>query len=632
VQNLIVTPNESAKEEKYIQNNIDYTNYAYGLDKVEVKEFGVAQNLIRQDIEENRVTINNIPVNDYKPAKDIYNQIQGLKSYYQFNDIDIDRYMVDDIYRQVFISSRELQSANIPKQEGGSTVSWINRYFKYTHGYGVAMSPVNEVTPSGQPRLFVKDMPLVSEVDIKVDKPQIYFGELTKDFVIVNGREKEFDYPASNANVETNYEGTGGIRLTPPNRLMLALTQGKMNFLLSQDINSQSKILLHREIIGRVKKVAPFLAYDEDPYIVISEGKLYWIVDAYTLSSKYPYSQAIDKNSTTNYIRNSVKVVIDAYNGSMEFYTADEDDPIVNTYAKVFKTLFKPLSSMSEDLRAHLRYPQTLFDIQTDIYSKYHISNAREFYNKGDVWDIATQIYGPSSATSESQLVESSYLIMKLPDSDKEEFILMVPYTPQGKNNMIAWFAVKNDGDNYGQLKLYTFPSGKIVEGPMQVEGIVSQDVAIGNAINLLQSGGNSQVIRGNMLIVPIEDSILYVEPVYLRASNASALPELKKVIVFYKNQVVMEDTLEKSLARIFPLPKEEEPKAPEKPQPPATQPPTTQPPEDADTVAELITLANDTFNQAQEAQKAGNWALYGEKLNELQGVLEKLNNLSSTQ
>lgn len=598
---------------------------------MEEKEFGVAQNLVRQDIEENRVTIDNIPVNDYKPAKDIYNQIQGLKSYYQFNDIDIDRYMIDGTYRQVFISSRELQSANIPKQEAGNTASWINRYLKYTHGYGVAMSPVNEVTPSGQPRLFVRDMPVTSEVNIKVDRPQIYFGELTKDFVIVNTREKEFDYPSSNANVETLYEGTGGIRLTLPNRIMLALTQGKMNFLLSQDINSQSKILLHREIIERVKKIAPFLAYDEDPYIVISEGKLYWIIDAFTLSSKYPYSQPINKNTSNNYIRNSVKVVVDAYNGSVEFYAADEDDPILSTYAKVFKTMFKPLSSMSDDLRAHLRYPQTLFDIQTDIYSKYHIKDAREFYNKSDIWDISTQIYGPSSASSESQLVESSYLIMKLPDSDKEEFILMVPYTPQGKNNMIAWFAVKNDGESYGQLKLYTFPSGKIIEGPMQVEGIISQDVAIGNAINLLQSGGNSQVIRGNMLIIPIEDSILYVEPVYLRASNASALPELKKVIVFYRNQVVMEDSLEKSLARIFPLPKEEEPNVPEKPQTPPAQPPANQPTAEADTVAELIILANDTFNQAQEAMKAGNWALYGDKINELQGILQKLNSLGAT-
>lgn len=633
VQNLIVTPNESAKEEKYIQHNIDYTNYAYGLDKVEVKEFGVAQNLTREDIEENRVTIENIPVNDYKPAKDIYNQIQGLKSYYQFNDIDIDRYTINGVYRQVFISARELHSGNLPKQEGGNTVSWINRYLNYTHGYGVAMSPVNEVTPSGQPRLFIRDMPVISEVDVKVERPQIYYGELTKDYVIVNTREMEFDYPTSSGDVETTYDGTGGIKLTLPNRLMLALTQGEMNFLLSQDISSDSRILLNRDILTRVNKIAPFLAYDEDPYIVVSEGKLYWIIDAFTLSSKYPYSQPINKNSTTNYIRNSVKVVIDAYNGTTDFYIADESDPIIKTYEKVFKTMFKPLSSMPDDLRAHLRYSQTLFDIQAEIYTKYHIKDAKEFYNKSDVWDIATQIYGVSGTTTETMEVESSYLIMKLPDSDKEEFILMVPYTPQGKNNMIAWFAVKNDGENYGQLKLYSFPSGKIVEGPMQIEGIISQDVAIGNAINLLQSGGNSQVIRGNMLIIPIEDSILYVEPIYLRASNASALPELKKVIVFYKNQVVMEDSLEKSLARIFPEERPETPQTPSVPQAPGTQVPPAAGGEVAEgSIAELITRANDVFNQSQEAQRAGNWALYGEKINELQIILRKLNDLNAAQ
>ncbi len=621
VQNLIVTPNELAKEEKYLQYNIDYTNYAYNLHDVEVKQFSVAQNLERKDIEENRITINNIPVNDYKPAKDIYNQIQGLKNYYFFYDMDIDRYMINGEYRQVFISARELQSANIPRQEGERGTSWINRYLKYTHGYGVTMSPVNEVTSSGQPRLFIKDLPVISDIDITVGRPQLYFGELTKDFAIVNTREKEFDYPSSNGNVETEYEGTGGIPLTFANRIMLAFTQGKMNFLLSQDINSGSKILLNRDIIDRVRKITPFLAYDEDPYIVISEGNLYWIVDAYTVSSRYPYSASIEENSDINYIRNSVKIIIDAYNGTTDFYIADDKDPQIQTYAKIFKTLFKPLSEMPADLKAHLRYPQMLFDIQTDIYSRYHIKSAREFYNKSDVWDIATQIYGPSGSASESELVESSYLVMKLPDSDKEEFILMVPYTPQRKNNMISWFAVKNDGENYGQLKLYTFPSGKIVEGPMQIEGIISQDVTIGNAINLLQSGGNSQVIRGNMLIIPVEDSILYVEPIYLRASNASALPELKKIIVFYKNIVLMEDSLEIALGKIFPLPKEEEEIKPK----PDTA---TQPSEVTNTPKELIDLANITFDEAVEAQKDGNWSLYGDKLKELSEILEKLKNL----
>ncbi|MHB1394846.1 MAG: UPF0182 family membrane protein [Clostridia bacterium] len=620
VQNIIVAPNEIVKEEQYLQNNINYTNYAYSLDKVQEKEFAVSQNLTREDIEKNIVTINNIPINDYRPAKDIYNQIQGLKSYYQFNDMDIDRYMINGVYRHVFISARELQTANIPKQAEALAASWINRYFKYTHGYGVALSPVNEVTPSGQPRLFIRDMPVVSEVDIKVDTPQIYFGELTKDFVLVNTREKEFDYPATNANVETEYTGTGGIKLNMLNRALFAVREGKLNFLLSQDISSKSRILINREISKRVKKIAPFLIYDEDPYIVIDNGKLYWVIDAYTVSSRYPYSEPINSQTTTNYIRNSAKVVIDAYNGATEFYIADANDPLIKTYSNIFTTLFKPLDKMPEGLRAHIRYPQTLFDIQSDIYKKYHMKSARELYNKSDVWDISTQIYGASTTQSNAEAVESSYLVMRLPGSEKEEFLLMVPYTPQGKTNMISWLAVKNDGENYGQIILYRFPSGKIVEGPMQVEGIVSQDTIIGPQLNLLATGGNSQVIRGNMLTIPIEDSILYVEPIYIKALNANALPEQKKVIVYFKNKAVMEDTLEKALERIFPI----EGKAAEQPTP--TPAPVGTP---VATVEELIRKANDVFADAQNAQKAGNWAEYGGKLTELEDILRRLNSLT---
>lgn len=618
VKGIIVAPNELAKEEKYLQNNIDYTNYAYGLDKVEIKPFAVKQDLTREDIEENGVTIDNIPINDYRPAKDIYNQIQGLKSYYQFFDIDIDRYMINGTYRQVFVSPRELQSANIPKQADEQRASWINRYLKYTHGYGVAMSPVNEVTASGQPRLFIRDMPLVSDIDIKVDVPQIYFGELTKDFVVVNTREKEFDYPFSNANVETEYSGTGGIGMTLLNRLLLAVDKGEMNLLLSQDISSGSRILLNREIGKRVSKIAPFLAYDEDPYIIVSEGKLYWIIDAYTVSSRYPYSEPINSQAGTNYIKNSVKVVIDAYNGTTDFYISDGSDPLIGTYSKIFKTLFKPMEEMPADIRAHIRYPQTLFDIQADIYRKYHIKSAREFYNKSDVWDIATQIYGANSPEGNTQMVESSYLIMRLPDSKEEEFLLINPYTPQGKTNMVAWLGVKNDGEDYGKIILYNFPSGKIVEGPMQVEGIVSQNTIIGPQLNLLATGGNSQVNRANMMIIPIEDSLLYVEPIYIRALNADALPELKKVIVFYKSQVVMEDTLDKALERIFPGAEGgKEPPPPEAEAPPETG---------AATVEALIRQANAVFNEAQEAQRSGDWAEYGSKLNALQDILKELN------
>ena len=624
LQSTFVGPNELSVEEKYIQYNIDYTNYAYGLDKVEIKQFNAEQTLTRKEIDENKTTINNIPINDYRPAKDTYNQIQGLKNYYTFNDIDLDRYTIDGVYKQVFVSARELLAENVPGQTTGGA-SWINRYLKYTHGYGIAMSPVTEVTSSGQPKLIIKDMPVASSVDIKLDKPQIYYGELTKDFAIVNTREKEFDYPNSDQVAETVYNGTGGIKMSFVNRLMFAVKEGKLNFLLSNDINSNSKVLINREIVDRVKKLVPYLAYDEDPYVVVADGRLFWVIDAYSVSDRYPYSEPINQGSNVNYIRNSAKVVIDAYNGNVDFYISDNTDPLIKTYSKIFKTVFKPLDKMPEALKSHLRYPQKIFDIQTEIYRKYHMKKARDLYNKSDIWDIATQIYGSKTSDKTSHTVESSYLIMRLPEAKKEEFLLMVPYTPQGKLNMISWFGVQCDGEDYGKLVLYKFPSGKVIEGPMQVEGIVSQDTIIGPQLNLLETGGNSAVIRGNMMAIPIGNSLLYVEPIYVKAVNANALPELKKVVVFYRNQTVMEDTLEKALAKIFPT-KEGTPTDPTL-TPPAGQPGTgggtgtPVPPN----VQELVKKANLVFTEAQNALKVGDWTTYGAKLKELGTLLKQL-------
>lgn len=626
LQSAFVGPNELSMEEKYIQYNIDYTNYAYRLDKVEIKQFKAEQTLTRKEIDENKTTVGNIPINDYRPAKDIYNQIQGLKNYYTFSDIDLDRYMVNGVYKQVFVSARELLAENVPGQTSGGS-SWINRYLKYTHGYGVAMSPVTEVTASGQPKLIIKDMPVSSSVDIKLDKPQIYFGELTKDFAIVNTREKEFDYPNSDKSAETEYNGTAGIKMTLMNRIMFAVTEGKMNFLLSNDISSKSKVLINRDIVSRVKKIVPYLDYDEDPYVVVADGRLYWILDAYSYSDRYPYSEPIGSNSNVNYIRNSAKVVVDAYNGNVDFYISDDQDPLIKTYGKIFKTVFKPLDQMPNSLKSHLRYPQKVFDIQTEIYRKYHMKQARDLYNKSDIWDIATQIYGSQSTDKTSHTVESTYLIMKLPGAEKEEFLLMVPYTPQGKNNMTSWFGVQCDSADYGNLVLYKFPSGKVIEGPMQVEGIVSQDTVIGPQLNLLETGGNSTVIRGNMMAIPIGDSLLYVEPIYVKAANANALPEVKKVIVFYRNQTVMEDTLDKALAKIFPI------------KDAATTPGTTVTnPTDPNagtgtgtaltpTAQALVKKANAAFVDAQAALKTGNWTVYGEKLKELGDLLKQLEN-----
>lgn len=623
VQTYIVNPNGRTLEMKYLQNNIDYTNYAYALDKVDVKQFNVSQTLTRADIDANKTTISNIPINDYRPAKDIYNQIQGLKNYYTFNDVDLDRYLVNGVYKQVMISARELRSENVPGQTQAGT-SWINRYLKYTHGYGVVMSPITEVTSSGQPRLYLKDMPISSEININIDKPQIYFGELTKDFALVKTKEKEFDYPNSDKTVETLYTGNGGIPMTFLNKLMFAVYEGNMNFLLSNDLTKESRVLINRDIENRVNRLAPFLSLDEDPYIVASGGKLYWIIDAYTYSNRYPYSEPINSSSDVNYIRNSVKVVIDAYEGSVNFYISDTKDPLIKTYSGIFKTVFKPLADMPEGLKAHVRYPQKLFDIQTSIFSKYHMKNAGDLYDKADIWDIATQIYGAKSEQSAAQAVESTYLIMKLPQEKKEEFILMVPYTPQGKSNMISWFGVQCDGDNYGKLILYKFPSGKIIEGPMQVEGIVSQDSIIGPQLNLLETGGNSTVIRGSMMPIPLNNSLIYVEPIYIKAVNANALPEVKKVIVFYKNQVVMEDSLEKALNKIFPTKDSQTGNTSTGTGTTTTGGTTTK----ELTAIELSKRASTVYLDAQTAMKAGNWAMYGQKINELGELLKQLEKL----
>ncbi len=626
VQTYIVNPNGRSLEMKYLQNNIDYTNFAYALDKVDVKQFNVSQTLTRADIDANKTTISNIPINDYRPAKDIYNQIQGLKNYYTFSDVDLDRYLINGVYKQVMMAARELKSENVPGQTQAGT-SWINRYLKYTHGYGVVMSPITEVTSSGQPRLYVKDMPIKSEIDLKIDKPQIYFGELTKDFALVKTKEKEFDYPDSDKTVETVYTGNGGIPMTFLNKLMFAVYEGNMNFLLSNDLTNESRVLINRDIENRVKKLVPFLSLDEDPYIVTTGGKLYWIIDAYTYSNRYPYSEPINANSDTNYIRNSVKVVIDAYEGSVNFYISDTKDPLIQTYANIFKTVFKPLADMPEGLKAHVRYPQKIFDIQTSIFTKYHMKNAGDLYDKADVWDIATQISGASADANTAQEVESTYLIMKLPQEKKEEFILMVPYTSQGKTNMISWFGVQCDDDNYGKLILYKFPAGKIIEGPMQVDGIVSQDSIIGPQLNLLETGGNSTVLRGNMMPIPLNDSLIYVEPVYIKARNANALPEVKKVIVFYKSQVVMEDSLDAALNKIFPT--KGTTNGNTTPGNGTSTPGGTETPNKQLTAKELAKRASVVYLDAQTALKAGNWAMYGQKITELGDLLKQLEALT---
>lgn len=606
VQRFIVEPNEIAKEQEYIKYNIEYTQKAYGIDTVEEREFPVSQNLTLEDIENNQDIIDNIRINDYRPIEKTYNQLQAIRLYYKFNDVDIDRYIIDGKYTQVFLSARELDLDN----QNQENITWINKHLKYTHGYGIVLSPVNAVTSSGQPDLLIKNIPPSSTSDLTINRPEIYFGESTDDYIIVNTDEMEFDYPAGSDNVQTMYEGTAGIELRGLNRVLYALRERNYKIFVSTNINSDSRIILYRNIMERVNKIAPFISYDDDPYIVLNQedGKLYWIIDGYTTTNRYPYSQPFSNSSSINYVRNSVKVVIDAYNGTTKYYVYDESDPIINTYKKIFPDLFLDKSEMPEGLVSHVRYPQLLFDIQAEIYRTYHVDNPMVFYNNEDLWDIANEKY-----MSEETEVESSYVMFKLPDEDNVEFLLTVPYTPMTKPNMTSLFVARNDGENYGKLFVYKFPKGITVDGPMMIESKIDQNTAISEELTLWSQQG-SRVLRGNIIIVPIENSLLYVEPIYLESDNENSLPEMKRVIVSYKDQIIMRESLKDALEELFgdiDYIDEEEP--------------SKEPIEIDGDLEELIEKANELFNKAKEASQSGNWAEYGEYIDQLEEVLNQM-------
>ena len=522
VQNFIVSPNEYAKESEYLSYSIVSTQKAYALDRIETRTYTVTNNIDANDIEENATTIQNIPINDYLPTLDTYNSLQSMRTYYAFQDVDVDRYTLNGKYTQLFISAREMDTSRL----NADAQNWINTYLKYTHGFGVAMSPVNSINETGQPVLIAKDIPTVTDyTEIRLQEPRIYFGEKTDNYAIVKTRAKEFDYPSGSDNVENVYDGTAGIPMSLLNRVCFAINEGTLKFLLSADITSDSVILINRNIMDRITKIAPFLAYDSDPYMVICEGRLYWIIDAMTTSDRYPYAQP-SSSGYFNYIRNSVKVVVDAYNGDVDFYIVD-DDPIAAVYANIYPTLFKTLDEMPAELKAHLRYSEAMFKVQAEMYATYHMANPSVFYNKEDAWAIATQYYNTNKS---EEVVNPAYLIMKLPGRE-EEFLLMVPYTAANKNNMVAWMAGICDGAEYGKLIVYEFNKQSLVYGPMQIEQRIDQDTVIAPQLALLAQQG-SAVLRGNLLTIPIEDSILYIEPVYVKASqSATSLPEMKMVI-----------------------------------------------------------------------------------------------------
>lgn len=609
VQNLIVKPNELQKEQPYIAHNIQYTSQAYNLDQIEVKEFAADEALTMEGLGRHPSTLRNIRLWDWRPLKDCYNQLQSIRPYYDFHDIDLDRYVIDGNYRQVMLATRELDFSKIAEQ----AQSWINQFFQYTHGYGLCMSPVNEVTSEGLPEFFIKDIPPRSSVDLQIERPEIYFGEKTDSAVFVRTAMQEFDYPIGDQNALTTYQEERGIAIGSfLRRLLFAWELRSYEILLTENFRLDSRILMYRRLRDRVPKIAPFLLYDSDPYLVIDEGRLFWMQDAYTVSDRYPYSEPYQ--GRFNYIRNSVKVVVDAYLGDVTYYIADSRDPLIQVYSRIFPELFRPLETMPKGLRDHIRYPEDFFNVQRDMFRTYHMRDSRVFYNKEDLWEIPNEIYAGNE-----QLMESYYVIMSLPGSQREEFVLLIPFTPRNKNNMIAWLAARADGEHYGKLILYQFPKQKLTYGPMQVEARIDQDPNISQLITLWSQKG-SRVIRGNLLVIPVEQSLLYVEPLYLQAEK-SEIPELTRIIVVHGNRVSMEESLaaaaETALGGV-PRVAAAETVPSQVGQLPAQ-------PSSQDTSAELLARALEHYRRSQEHLKQGHWAAYGEEQRKLGEVLRQL-------
>ncbi len=640
VQRYVVEPNELARETPYIEHNIRLTSIAYGLDKIQEQDFTKVEPLTQEAVAANQTTLQNIRLWDYRPLQQTYQQIQSIRLYYRFYDVDLDRYVINGQLRQVALAARELDKSQL------QSPTWVTQKMQFTHGYGVVVNPINEVTGEGLPQLWVKDLPPESSVGISIDRPEIYYGEATDDYVFVNTSEREFNYPSGDQNVFTNYEGSGGVVLDSyVKRLAFALRLADTNMLLSQEFTDQSRVLLHRQIAGRVQEVAPFLQYDRDPYLVIGDDNhLYWIQDAYTTSDLFPYAEPI---GGINYIRNSVKIVIDAYDGSLTFYVVDED-PLIKSYAAIFPRLFTPMDQMPDWVRAHLRYPEDIFRIQARLYQTYHMRDVNVFYNKEDLWQVPNETFAGGA-----QPVEPYYVILKLPGEAKSEFALIQPFTPNNKDNLIAWLAARSDGESYGQLVTYRFPKQELIFGPLQIEGRIDQNPEISSQITLWDQGG-SEVIRGNLLVLPIDNALLYVEPLYLRAETGQ-IPELKRVILASGDRIVMEETLAEALVALFEGGADElltTPGAPTIDEPSTTgeasttdqgttSADTTQPASTGDTstadladkdIAELAQIASDHYEAAQRALQKGDWTTYGQELDKMEEALNALIELTGGQ
>jgi len=608
LQRFSVTPNELAAERPFIVHNIRMTRQAYGLDRIEEREFPADERLDVRALDANAATIKNIRLWDYRPLLRTFAQLQEIRTYYKFQDVDNDRYVVSGEYRQLMLSPRELSYAHLQSR------IWINEHLTFTHGYGVVVSPVNRVTAEGLPEFLVQDIPPRSTEGFpKITRPEIYYGETSNEYALVRTRSQELDYPAGDQNVYSQYAGGGGVVLSSwLRKLAFSVRFGEIKILLSNDLTPQSRLMMYRMIGDRVRQVAPFFRYDRDPYMVVTDaGRLVWMLDGYTTTDRYPYSDPV--RGMGNYIRNSVKVTIDAYDGRVIFYLADGGDPLVRAYAGAFPGLLQPLDAMPEDLRRHLRYPEDFFAIQARKYATYHMLDPQVFYNKEDLWAVPRR-----TIEGRDREMEPYFTIMRLPGAPKEEFVLLTLFNPSRRDNMIAWLAARSDPPNYGRLIVYNFPKQKLVYGPRQIDARIDQDPVISQQLSLWNQRG-STVIRGSLLAIPIDQSLIYVQPLYLAAAEQGALPELRRVIVAYGNQIAMEPTLEQSLARIFGGRPAPAPAATAAPAAPGAARPALP------SVGNAAQRALEIYNRAQEALRRGDWAEYGAQQKRLEEALRSL-------
>ncbi|HSD47983.1 MAG TPA: UPF0182 family protein, partial [Pyrinomonadaceae bacterium] len=643
IQSFIVKPNELDTESPYITHNIEWTRRGFGLDKIELRDFDADTSIAALDLPNNRANLDNIRLWDWRALQDTLRQIQAIRTYYDFIDVDVDRYTVGGQMRQMMIAPREINDSKLPP----SSRNWINDRLIYTHGYGVTMNSANGFTPEGLPQFVLSNMPVQATAsEIKVTRPEIYYGEMTNRYIYVNTNQKEFDYPQGDTNTYTTYQGTGGIKIgNRLRRMLLAWSLGDLSKLpFSNDVTSESRVLINRNINDMVDGVAPFLIYDRDPYIVVSnEGRLFWIVDAFTESSYFPYSSHHDvSGNSINYIRNSVKVVIDAYNGSATFYVFDQQDPLIGAYQRVFPALFRNSSEMPADLRSHVRYPETLLRTQGEVYNLYHTQDPRIFFQREDVWNIAQRVTPDKNGKKQATPIDPYYVVMQLPgEAVANEFVFILPFTPSNRNNLIGWMAGRSDGENYGKLLVYNFPKSRLIDGPLQIEARIDQNAQLSGQFTLWNQQG-SQVIRGHLLVIPIGRSVLFVEPVYLQAEH-SPMPELRVVVLATHDKLAHGQNFNEALTNLFGEAlqtaggNQSQTGGPGQPSgpgqasglpagQPGQPPPTATPPQNLE---QLINRAIQEFDDYQRLTSQGKLGEAGQKLEQHRRTLEEIRRLN---